>query len=203
MNIISLLSLLFSLSLEAGPVQVQPVNPGVTPGINPALLDQCIGAKADKSATLGADVDSKSLSSGLFAYDATKRACKMFVADFNVTADANPADNHGVLDFNMFGGTTASLGQANCNGTELHVRTYEKVPGSSAFVLRSSGKYKAVWHDTDMFDTCELQKVSGSNPPSDKPDPAGTEVWRIAVSATHDAKRVPVTASVAFQIIPW
>lgn len=200
MNPLTLVNILLSL---AGPGNPQPTR--IEPGaVNPAILvDACRTAAADKSATLGAEQDSATLSSTGTGYAASGRACKRFIADFNVLAGANPADNHGTLEFDVSGGPTASLGQNNCTGTELIVVTYEKVPGSSAFVQRTTAKYKAVWHDTDMFDTCDLERVTGTNPPSDTPDPSGTEVWRVAVSASRNGTPLPVTARLAFDIIPW
>ncbi len=202
MNPMTLLPILLSLS---GLVNPQPtISPSAVPSSNPSIVvDACRSAAADKSTTLGANQDSASLSSTGTSYAGTGRMCKRFVADFNVLAGANPADNHGTLEFDISGAPTAALTQGNCNGTELTVTTYEKVPGALSFVQRSSAKYKAVWHDSDMFDTCDLERVNGINPPSDTPDPAGTGVWRVAVSAKRNGTPVAVTARLAFDIIPW
>lgn len=167
-----------------------------------ALLDPCRTASADASATLGADEDAEVLSSSGSGYGASGRTCKRFVADFVVTSDANPADKHGVLDFDLGGALKTAPTQSTCANTELFVTTYEKVAGASSFVQRTSARYKGQW-SSGMFSMCNLVRVSGTNPPSDQPNPAGNETWRVAVRATVGGAAVPVQARIGFRIIPW
>lgn len=175
--------------------------PAIGP-INPALIDPCASGSADASATLGADVDSRELASSGVLY-ASKATCKRFVADFTVPANANPANAHGVLEFDLGGMFASEPGQeSSCNNTELLVSTYEKVAGANGFTKRSSAKYKGQW-STGMFQMCSFVKVTGTNPPTDTPNAAGTEVWRVSVSASHNGTAKPVKARIAFKQIPW
>jgi hypothetical protein len=186
-------TLISLLTLANAPVG--PVNPRL-------IIDPCGTGGADASATLGADVDWRELSSNGTAY-ANKATCKRFVADFNVPSNANPADSHGVLEFDLGGGFANDPGQESaCNGTQLLVSTFEKVAGSNGFAKRSSATYQGQWQN-GMFSFCNFVKVSGSNPPVDTPNPAGAEVWRVAVSATHNGTARAVEARIAFKIIPW
>jgi len=188
-----LISLLTFLSLANAPA----IGP-----INPRVLDVCASGSADASATLGADVDARELASSGITY-ASKAMCKRFVADFTVPADANPANMHGVLEFDLGGSFASEPGQASsCNNTELLVTTYEKAAGANSFTKRSSAKYKGKW-STGMFQICSFVKVSGTNPPTDTPNAAGTEVWRVSVSASHNGTAKPVKAMIAFKQIPW
>lgn len=172
------------------------------PSINPRIIDACAIGSADASATLGADVDFRELASNGTAYS-SKSGCKRFVADFTVPSNANPADNHGITTFNLGGMFAVDPGMpSTCNATELMVTTYEKVAGSNSFVKRTSAKYQGQWSQ-GMFSSCSFVKVWGTDPPSDTPNAAGTEVWRVAVSATHDGAPKAVKARIAFQIIPW
>jgi hypothetical protein len=170
--------------------------------INPAVLDPCGSGNADASATLGADVDFRELLSTGNQY-ASKAQCKRFVADFTVPANASPASTHGVLEFDLGGMFASEPGQiATCNNTELFVSTYEKVVGSNSFAKRTSAKYKGQW-STGMFQICTFVKVSGTNPPTDTPNAGGTEVWRVAVSATHNGTAMQAKARIVFRQIPW
>lgn len=174
-----------------------PLNP-----IGRVQLDPCGTQAADGSATLGADVDFRELSSNGIAY-ANKASCKRFIADFNVPTNANPASTHGVLEFDLGGMFATDPGQqATCNNTQLLVSTFEKVAGSTGFAKRSSATYKGQW-GSGMFNICTFVKVSGTNPPVDTPNAAGAEVWRVAVSASHNGTAMPVKARIAFRIIPW
>lgn len=177
--------------------------PAVGPVANPQLkLDPCSMGAADASATLSADVDFRELFSNGVGY-ASKSGCKRFVADFNVPSDANPASTHGVLEFDTGGGFASNPGQASsCTGTVLQVSTYEKVAGANGFKRRSSATYKGQW-GSGMFTMCNFVKTSGTNPPTDTPNAAGTEVWRVTVSATHNGNAKPVMARIGFKIIPW
>lgn len=187
---------LLTLAALAGDPVAQPVS---KPKIQ---LDPCSIGAADASATLGPDVDSRQLFSNGTGY-ASKAGCKRFVADFNVPSNANPADNHGVLEFDMGGGFASTPGSAaSCNNTVLQVSTYEKVAGANTFAKRSTATYKGQWSN-GMFTFCNFVKTSGANPPTDTPNPAGTEVWRVAVSATANGVAKPVAASIAFKIVPW
>lgn len=190
-----MLSPLFTLlSILAAPA----INPGAGPVIQ---LDPCAGGNADASATLGADVDFRVLNSGGIAY-ASGRGCNRFVADFTVPSNANPADNHGILTYDMGGGFTSTPSQAACAASALEVTTYEKAAGSNTFVKRTTAKYKGVW-GSGLFQSCNFQKTSGQNPGTDTPNAAGTEVWRVTVRATHNGVAKPVTARIGFQIVPW
>lgn len=177
--------------------------PTAQPVAKPQIqLDPCSMGAGDASATLGADVDFRELFSNGIGY-ASKNGCKRFVADFNVPSNANPADSHGVLEFDMGGGFANDPGQqSSCVGTVLQVSTYEKVAGSNVFAKRSSATYKGQW-STGMFTFCTFVKTAGTNPPVDTPNAAGTEVWRVAVSATHNGVAKPVKARIGFKIIPW
>lgn len=166
------------------------------------LLDPCRTASADGSATLGPDEDAEVLSSGGTGYNGSARTCKRFIADFVVASDANPASKHGILDFDLAGGLKNEPTQQSCAGTELFVTTYEKVAGSSSFTQRTSARYKGQW-SSGMFSMCNLVRVSGTNPPSDQPNPAGQETWRVAVRATVNGAAVPVQARIGFRIVPW
>ena len=188
-------TLLTLVALNNAPV-AQPVS---RPQIQ---LDPCSMNAADASATLGADVDFRELFSNGIGY-ASKAGCKRFVADFNVPSNANPASTHGVLEFDMGGGFASTPGtEASCNGTVLQVSTYEKVAGANGFKKRSSATYKGQWSN-GMFTFCNFVKSSGANPPTDTPNAAGTEVWRVTVSATHNGNAKPVMARIGFKIIPW
>jgi hypothetical protein len=172
------------------------------PTINPRLIDVCGSGSADASVTLGADVDSRELASNGTAY-ANKNGCKRFVADFTVPSNANPAATHGITTFDLGGMFAAQPGTpSTCNATELMVSTYEKVAGSNSFVKRTNAKYQGQWSE-GMFSSCFFVKVWGADPPSDTPNAAGTEVWRVAVSATHNGNPMAAKARIAFQIVPW
>jgi hypothetical protein len=201
MNALIALPVAFAL-LSAGDPAPSVSNTSVSAASPKILLDPCRTAAADASATLGANEDAELLSSSGTGYSGSARACKRFIADFKVTADANPADSHGTLDFGLAGGLKTDPTQATCAATELFVTTYEKVAGSSNFTQRTSAKYKGQWA-SGMFSSCNLVRVSGTNPPSDQPNPAGAETWRVAVRATVNGAAVPVQARIAFDIVPW
>jgi hypothetical protein len=177
--------------------------PTIQPAKRPQIIiDPCSIGAADGSATLGADVDSRELFSSGIAYS-TKSGCTRFVADFNVPSDANPASKYGVLEFDMGGGFASDPGQpSSCTGTVLSVTTYEKVAGATGFAKRTTATYKGKW-SSGMFSSCSFVKSSGANPPTDTPNAAGAEVWRVAVSAKHNGVAKPVVARIAFKQVPW
>jgi hypothetical protein len=128
------------------------------------------------------------------------------VQDFTVLANANPADNHGTQDFSIGGGITSNTWQGNkaiCETVKVNVTIYKKGVGQTSFTKKTTAAYKGVWADGPMFDMCNLTKTSGSNPPDGTPNAGGSETWRVAVSATQNGTAVPVSARIAFDIIPW
>lgn len=195
----ALFALLTSPAYTTGPVNGGPIGP-----------DPCGMEAADTSATLGPDTDSIERMSGLPAYSG-KSGCKRFVADFHVLSTADPASNIGTLIYHVTGDIEALPNQAaSCGAVELVVSTFEKAVGARLFEKRTSAKYKGTWipggYDEELAITfparCGLVKVSGKDAPSDTPNPAGTEIWRVAVSGTVHGKPMPVKASIWFEQVP-
>jgi hypothetical protein len=200
MTHLPMLLVLAAVSSDPQPTQIQP---GTT---SPSLvLDMCATAAANATATLAADDDDDILNSGTAAY-ASAAKCKRFVADFTVLANANPADNHGTQDFSIGGGITSNTWQGNkavCESVKVNLTIYKKGVGQTSFTKKTTAAYKGVWADGPMFDMCNLTKTSGTNPPDGTPNASGSETWRVAVSATQNGTAVPVSARIAFDIIPW
>lgn len=203
MNALIALPIALALVSNAGPTPAaSDTSPAVAKATPRVVMDPCRIASADASATLGANEDAELLTS-TSGYGARARTCRRFIADFTVTADANPKSKHGVLDFDLGGGLKTEPNQQTCANTELFVTTYEKVVGSSTFAQRTSARYKGQWAGGGLFNMCNLVRVSGTNPLSDQPNPAGSETWRVAVRATVNGAVVPVQARIGFKIVPW
>ena len=197
------LPMLLVLAAFTGDPQPSPsIQPGTSVGPI-GVLDPCASAAANASATLIADDDEDVLNSGNAAYASQK--CTRFVADFNVASNANPADSHGTLEFDLGGGITATAYQGSkalCEASKVNVTVYKKAVGASTFTKLTSAAYKGVWSDGSLFKTCNLEKTSGTNPPSGTPNASGTETYRVAVRATQNNVAVPVSARIAFDIVP-
>lgn len=199
MTHLPMLLVLAAVSGDPQPTQIQPgaVNPGI-------VLDYCAKAAPNATATLAADDDDDVLNSGTAAYATSQ--CKRFLADFVVLSTANPADSHGTQEFSIGGGITSTAYQGNktsCEQVKVNLTIYKKGVGQTSFAKQSTAAYKGVWADGPMFDTCNLVKTSGTNPPDGTPNAGGSETWRVAVSATQNGTAVPVSARIAFDIIPW
>lgn len=200
MTHLPMLLVLAAVSSDPQPTRIQPGT-----SVPPMMLDTCAIAAPNATATLSADDDDDVLNSGTAAY-ASALKCKRFVADFVVLSNANPADNHGTQEFNVGGGITSTAWQGNktaCEQVKINLTIYKKGVGQTSFTKQTSAAYKGVWADGPMFDTCNLVKTSGSNPPVGTPNGSGSETWRVAVSATQNGTAVPVSARIAFEIIPW
>jgi hypothetical protein len=190
----------FSGDPVSAPTTLQP---GTSTG-PVVMLDPCASAAANATATLIADDDDDVLNSGTAAYASQK--CTRFVADFNVAATANPADSHGTMEFDLAGGITATSWQSNkalCEASKVNVTVYKKAVGATKFSKLTSAAYKGVFSDGGLFKMCNLEKTSGTNPPSGSPNASGQETYRVAVRATQNNVAVPVSARIAFDIIPW
>ena len=197
------LPMLLVLAAFSDPRPAPSVQPTTTAG-PVAMVDQCAIATANATATLIADDNDDVLNSGSAAYASQK--CTRFVADFNVASNADPADSHGTKDFNLAGGITATAYQSNktlCESSKVNVTVYKKALGAANFTKVTSAAYKGVWSDGGLFKMCNLEKTSGTNPPTGTPNTSGQETYRVAVRATQNDVAVPVSARIAFQIIPW
>jgi len=181
--------------------------PSLQPGrsVGPAVvLDHCANATANATATLIANDDDDMLNSGTAAY--ANQSCNRFIADFNVAATADPADKHGTDTFDLMGGITATTWQSNktvCESAKVSVSVYKKGVGAATFAKLTSANYTGVWHEGGLFKMCVMEKTSGTNPPEGTPNASGTETYRVAVRATQNNVAVPVSARIAFEIVPW
>jgi hypothetical protein len=193
---------LLSFSADAAPTVSQTAPVSATPKLN---IDPCRTIAADGSATLGPEEDRETLVSSGIAYDSPGRTCKRFVADYKVLPDANPADGHGTLEFKKFGDFNVTVSQGNCEASVLWITTYEKAVGQTSFAQRSSAKYQGKWSGGGGlgFAGCSMAKVSGTDAGGDQPNPAGTEIWRVAVRGTMFGTPVPVKSMLEFVVVPF
>jgi hypothetical protein len=171
------------------------------------LLDLCRVAAADATATLSANDDSDRFTSGSLAYG-SRSGCTRFVADFVVAPNANPADNHGTMDFLAEGSVLNGFGNlsaAHCAATRVSVTRYRRAVGAASLVRESSATYSGAYTapTATTFGGCYAVLESGDEAAYHQPNPAGPETYRIAVRATRNNVVVPVEASIAFQIIPF
>jgi hypothetical protein len=171
------------------------------------LLDLCRVAAADATATLSANDDSDRFTSGSLAYG-SRSGCTRFVADFVVAPNAEPADNHGTMDF-LADGTVlngfGNLSAANCTATRVSVTRYRRTAGATSFVRESSATYSGAYTapTATTFGGCYAVLDNGDQAAFHQPNPAGSETYRIAVRATRNNVVIPVEASIGFQIIPF
>lgn len=200
-TIFALLSLVL-VACEEEPVGMTDADYLADEALAPPVLDPCRTQAADASTTLTIDDDADTLASIGAGYATRALACKRFIADFRVNADASPADIHGIDTIQQFAGSIAEPNQATCSSWYTYVSTYRKAPRSASFTQVSSATYRGVWQ-AGLFSWCEPVRISGADAPDFEPNPAGVETRRIAVSSKINNVWQPVDATIAFQIIPW
>jgi hypothetical protein len=191
--------MLTALAGDPQPVRIQPGT-----AVPKIVIDPCSTAAANATATLIENDDDDVLNSGTAAY--ASQQCNRFVADFNVASNADPASKFGTETLQLGGGITSNTWQGNkaiCESVKVYVSVYKKGVGASAFTKLSSATYKGVWADGPMFDMCNLEKTSGTNPPTGTPNASGTETYRVAVRGLQGSTAVPVSARIGFEIVPW
>lgn len=159
-------------------------------------IDFCPGATADATATLGLNSDAKAVDEYGHGWAEAPRKCRRFVVDFVVPPDAKadyPA-SHGTLQ--ITGGIpldTAPVSQTACTALVVSTTIYKKAAGAAAFTKLGTYVQKGKWSNG----RCGLEVKSGA-PANTSPNPAGVDVYRVAVYSSADDDTSGVRAKIAF-----
>lgn len=185
---------------------VGPAHPTVT-ATDPPKVNPCLIAPADREATLTAGNASASVSSEGLAYGSSFRDCRRFTAELHVPADARgPQSGLGGSspDYKLRPGLVNSPKQSTCAQTRLTMDSYLKAAGSNSFVLKARSEFVGVWDSASYVPQCRLTLVQGSTPPPQRePNRSGAETWRVQMSAQRGDTVLGVTATAAFDAIPY
>lgn len=172
-------------------------------------LHPCTTAPADASATLVPFHQSAFVSSSGIAYGAPTRDCRRFIAELHVPHDAK-GPTGGLAGstsyYNVYGALGAMPGsESACVTTKLAMHIYHKAAGKNAFALHSTAKYVGTWNANagPLAPKCSIKLVEGGPLPQVEPNPAGAETWRLLVDASRGNTPLGVTATAAFEVIPY
>jgi hypothetical protein len=158
----------------------------------------------DDVEVLSANEASDISESGSAAY-ASKSGCARYIADFYVPPSASPPSFY-ADDFQVNARTFSTLtSQSDCENTVISVRRYRKTASSSSLVLESTATYQGDFSPAPAgggFSVCSTILTAGDEPAWRTVNPAGAEIYRIAVRATKNGVAVPVAASLWFQAQP-
>lgn len=191
-----------------------PLAPTAAPPNQPAQaiekpvmsLDACRIAAPDAEATLIPYEASASVSSSGVAYSSSFRRCRRFVGELHVPPDAKGPQggmSRSTPYYTIRPGLIQSPTESTCAATTLTMDAYLEAAGSSGFVLHSQSEYVGVLDAAGFAPRCVLTLVEGSTPaPQREPNSAGSETWRVLVTARRGNLRLPVTARAIFDAIP-
>lgn len=182
---------------------VGPAHPPVTAN-DPPTVNPCLVAAPDREATLTAGNASAMVSSSGLAYGSSFRDCKRFVAKLHVPADARgPQSGLGGSTpyYKLHADLVNSPNQQTCAQTVLTMDAYLQTAGTTKFVLKTRSKYVGVWED-GFVPRCRLSLVEGTAQQRE-PNRSGAETWRIVMDAKRGTTVLAVTASVAFDAVPY
>ncbi len=190
-----------ALAPTAGPTH-PPLEVGKKPTVKP---NPCWTVAPDAEATLTRGEASATVSSAGIAYGTSFRACRRFIGEIDVPADAKgPQGGLGgsTPHYTVRPGLVQSPNQATCAATRLTMDAYLEAAGSNGFVLQSKSEYVGVWDAASFVPWCVLTLVEGSTPaPQREPNSAGRETWRLLVDASRGDLQLGVTARAAFDPI--
>lgn len=180
-------------------ITVGPVGTGPVVG----HADPCSVQSPDDVEVLSANDPFDIAESGDAAY-ANRSGCTRFIADFYVPPSASPPQFY-ARDFLVNAQTFPMLtSQSDCENTTITVRRYRRSASASSLALESTATYRG--HYTPggpgLFSVCSTVLTAGDEPVWRNVNPAGTEIYRIAVRATKNGTAVPVSAAIVFQAQP-
>lgn len=182
---------------------VGPAHPPVTAN-DPPKVNPCLIAGPDREATLTAGNASATVSSAGIAYGSSFRDCKRFVAKLHVPADARgPQSGLGGSTpyYKLHADLVNSPNQQTCAQTVLTMDAYLQSAGTTAFVLKTRSKYVGVW-EHGFVPRCRLTLVEGTAQQRE-PNRSGAETWRVVIDAKRGNTVLGVTASLAFDAVPY